>query len=79
MVFPLEVVIEAVGVADGLSVMLRVCAGPVPQELVAVTETVPDTEPKSTVMAVVPWPEVMVEPAGANHVYEEAPETSAML
>ena len=43
------------------------------------THTLPDADPTVTVILVVPWPAVIVQPAGTVQVYEDAPETADML
>ena len=50
-----------------------------PQVFSAVTETLPEVAPKSTVMDVVPWPEATVAPEGTVQVYAVAPATASML
>jgi hypothetical protein len=50
-----------------------------PQELQDLTHTLPDAEPTVTVILVVPWPAVIVQPAGTVQVYDDAPETADML
>ena len=54
----------------GATVTGNVLAVLVPQLLVAVTLTFPfcPVLPEDTVIFVVPWPEVMVQPAGTVHV-----------
>ena len=49
-----------------------------PQPLHALTHTLPAVAPAVTVILVVPWPAVMVQPAGTVHWYEEAPATADM-
>jgi hypothetical protein len=58
----------AVTVGDGLMVNKNVVGELVPQELLAVTVTLPDIEPAVTLMLVVPWPELITVPAGTVHV-----------
>ena len=54
---------EVVGI--GLTVTANVTAAPTqPAELVSVTSTLPDVEPKVTVIEAVPAPAVMLAPAG---------------
>ena len=47
----------------------------VPQLLIAETEMVPEVLPANTVICVVPWPLVTIEPSGASQLYEVAPFT----
>jgi hypothetical protein len=58
----------AVTVGNGLTVSKNVVGELVPQVLPAVTVTLPDVEPAVTLMLVVPWPELITEPAGTVHV-----------
>ena len=54
------------GVVEGLTFRLRKLLDP--QALEAVTEIMPLAEPGRTVIAVVPWPEIRVQPVGINQV-----------
>jgi hypothetical protein len=63
----------------GFTVTLRVLATLDPQVLLAVTLTVPDVLPIVTIIELVLVPEVIVAPAGSDHVYPVAPATAATL
>ena len=60
-----------------LTVTLRVEAGLVPLAFDAVTLTVPPDVPTVTVIELVPVPDVIVQPAGRDQLYDVAPVTSA--
>ena len=67
------------GVAGAaLRVTDKVDAAEVPHVFVAVTVTFPDVEPNVIVALVVPCPAVIVDPAGAVHVYDVAPGTAVI-
>ena len=51
-------------------VTAKVRPGPVPQVFDGSTPIVPATDPVETAMLCVPWPAVMVQPAGTDHKYE---------
>ena len=59
----------APGVAGApFKVIAKVEAALVPQLFVAVTLTLPEVDPKSTVIDVVPWPDTIVAPDGTLQV-----------
>ena len=63
----------------GVGVTARQLNAEHPHELQDLTHTLPDVDPTVTVILVVPWPAVIVQPAGTVQVYEDAPETADML
>lgn len=49
-----------------------------PHKLVAITQTLPAVEPGVTLMEVLPWPALIVQPAGTLHTYDAAFPTAAI-
>ena len=65
-------------VDSACTVTARLLVVPVKQPLLGVTVTLPDVDPQSTVIEVVPCPDAIVAPVGTVHVYVVALVTAVV-
>ena len=77
MMVPSVLSVNEVSIAVILTLVFLVL--PVEQVLLGVTATLPEVEPKFTVIELVPEPLAMDAPVGTVHAYAVAPDTEAML